>query len=146
MMPVLFDPAKNDTGVLAALHQGAFAKAWDKAAIENLLAAPGAFAFFTSDGFVLARVAAGEAEILTLAVQPSARGQGLGRRLVKAAAAHAATLGALAIFLEVGTDNQAALALYAGQGFAQVGRRKAYYDGTDALILKARLPLAHDFA
>ena len=70
-----------------------------------------------------------------------ARGQGLGRALSAAAAGHAA-LGAENIFLEVGADNPAALALYAGLGFVRVGQRKAYYRGEDALVLKAGLPLS----
>jgi ribosomal-protein-alanine N-acetyltransferase len=48
------------------------------------------------------------------------------------------------MFLEVGTENPAALALYAGLGFAKVGTRKGYYDGRDALVL--RLPLPAKFA
>jgi ribosomal-protein-alanine N-acetyltransferase len=146
MKPVLFDPCKDDTALLAALHKTSFPDPWDAAAIEKLLAGPGSFAFFTKDGFVLARVAGGEAEILTLAVTPEARGQGLGRALLVAAAGHAA--GAENIFLEVGADNPAALALYAGLGFVRVGQRKAYYQGKDALVLKAGLPLSltQDFA
>ena len=78
------------------------------------------------DGFVLARAAAGEAEILTLAVAPAARGKGLGRALLQAAIDQAQGPWARAtIFLEVGADNPHALALYAGLGFAKVGMRKA---------------------
>ena len=146
MSALLFDPEKNDVAHLAALHQSAFAKAWDKRAISDLLAGPGVFAFFAADGFVLARAAGGEAEILTLAIAPAARRQGLGRALVKAAAGKAADLGARAMFLEVGKDNQPALALYSSLGFDKVGSRKAYYDGADAWVLKAVLPLAGDFA
>lgn len=109
-----------------------------------MLAGPGTFAFAHDDGFVLARAAADEAEILTLAVRPAARGKGLGRALLQAAIQKAKALGATTMFLEVGADNPAALALYAGLGFTKVGARKAYYEGRDALVL--RLPLAGDFA
>jgi len=109
-----------------------------------MLAGPGTFAFAHPDGFVLARAAADEAEILTLAVRPSARGKGLGRVLLQAAIKKAHALGAATMFLEVGVDNPHALALYAGLGFAKVGTRKAYFEGRDALVL--RLPLARDFA
>ena len=137
--------------MLAALHAQAFARPWDAGALQGLLAGPGVFAFAASSGFVLARAAAGEAEILTLAVVPSARGRGLGRDLMQAAAAHAATLGAKSLFLEVGTDNPAALALYNGLGFTRAGSRKGYYSdsrsqGGDALVLKAALPLAGKLA
>lgn len=142
MTPALFDAGKDDAGLLAALHQTCFPKFWDKQEMEKLLAGPGVFAFSDTSGFVLARAAGGEAEILTLAVAPEARGRGLGRALLEAAARHAGTLGADNIFLEVGADNPAALTLYAGLGFARVGSRKAYYDGKDALVLKAGLPLS----
>src|SRR4051794_2499243 len=74
----LFDAA-SDAAPLAALHSACFATAWNAAAITALLATPGTFAFHGDDGFVLARTAGDEAEILTLAVAPAARGRGLGR-------------------------------------------------------------------
>ena len=138
-----FDPAA-DTASLAALHAACFARAWDAATLSEMLSSPGMFTFAHDDGFVLARTAADEAEILTLAVAPHARGKGLGRALLQAAINKAGTMGATTMFLEVGADNPHALALYAGLGFAKVGARKAYYDGRDALVL--RLPLATDFA
>jgi len=137
-----FDAA-TDTAPLAALHAACFADAWDATAITRLLAT-GAFAHQSQNGFVLTRVAGGEAEILTLAVVPQARGRGLGRALLHAAIAQSEALGAEAVFLEVGADNPHALALYAGLGFAKVGLRKAYYTSGDALVL--RLPLPAKFA
>lgn len=144
----LFDPARDDLAALAALHQSSFADAWSAQAIAALLATPGTFAIHLQDGFILVRAAAGEAEILTLAVRPAARGRGLGRILLQAAARQAQALGTTHLFLEVGADNPAALALYAGQGFIPVGQRKAYYNGRDALIMRAQLPLpkAGEFA
>jgi ribosomal-protein-alanine N-acetyltransferase len=139
---LLFDTA--DTAPLAALHAKSFAESWDAAAIAALLATPGTFAFQAGEGFVLARVAGEEAEILTLAVLPEARGKGLGRALLEAAIARAQDLGAETLFLEVGADNPHALALYARLGFAKVGMRKAYYSsvsgGRDALVLRLSLP------
>lgn len=105
------------------------------------LGSPGAFGrIHSDDGMVLARVAADEADILTLAVVPGARRQGLGGHLLRAAMDEAARRGATTMFLEVGVDNDAAQALYAACGFAQVGRRRGYYpDGGDALVLRAAL-------
>jgi len=144
---VLFD-ATSDTAPLAALHTACFATAWDSAAITALLATPGTFAFHHQSGFVMARAAGDEAEILTLAVAPAARGKGLGRALLQAAINRAQAMGAQTMFLEVGADNPHALALYAGLGFAKVGTRKAYYSalsgGSDALVL--RLSLSAKFA
>lgn len=141
MMARLFDPASKGTARLAALHAACFADRWTARAIADLLAAPNCFAFSNEDGFVMARIAAGEAEILTLAVNPPARRQGLGRVLVASAAAHAHALGASEMFLEVGKDNAAARALYDRLGFRAVATRKGYYQGHDALVLKAALPL-----
>ncbi|HEX2761693.1 MAG TPA: tRNA (adenosine(37)-N6)-threonylcarbamoyltransferase complex dimerization subunit type 1 TsaB [Rhizomicrobium sp.] len=143
---------EGDPSVLAGLHAQAFPSPLDGAALQSLLAGPGVFAFAAASGFVLARAAAGEAEILTLAVLPAARGRGLGRDLMQAAATHAARLGAETLFLEVGTDNPAALALYNSLGFTRAGTRKGYYPDSqsqvrgDALVLKAALPLAGKLA
>jgi ribosomal-protein-alanine N-acetyltransferase len=140
---LLFDT--GDVIPLAALHAASFATSWDAAAITALLAGPGAFAFHNGFGFVLARVAGDEAEILTLAVTPEKRGKGLGRALLQAAIARAQELGAQSVLLEVGADNPSALALYAGLGFTKVGTRKGYYasasGGLDALVLRLPLPL-----
>jgi ribosomal-protein-alanine N-acetyltransferase len=136
--------SRAGTHTLAALHATCFPDPWNAAAISALLVQPGTFAYAHDDGFVLARAAGDEAEILTLAVAPAARGQGLGRDLLQAALIRAEELGAQTMFLEVGVDNPQALALYARLGFAKAGLRKGYYQGRDALVL--RLPLPAKFA
>ncbi len=89
---------------------------------------------------ILARYAADEAEVLTVAVVPERRQQGLGGRLVAAAAEEARKQGATRLFLEVSTRNPAARGLYQRLGFVQVGRRRGYYaDGSDALTLSRAL-------
>ena len=89
------------------------------------LSLPGAFGFMAGpDGFVLARVAADEAEILTLAVVPQRRRHGIGTLLINAASHRAAMLGAVAMLLEVAVSNEAAVALYERLGFAQGGLRR----------------------
>ena len=130
-----------EAAALAALHRAAFpAEAWDAPAIAALLALPGGFALRGEGGFLLARLAADEAEILTLAVIPAARRAGLGRALVEGACAFAGAQGARAMFLEVGEDNAAALALYAAAGFERVGGRRGYYGpGRDAAVLRRAL-------
>ena len=130
----------SDPARLAALHAEAFAAPWSEAEFADLLQQAGVFAVEEADGFILIRGVVDEAEILTLAVRPSARRIGLGGRLVGQGAVRAAQAGAVRLFLEVAEDNVAARALYERAGFAQIGRRKAYYaapDGgrTDALVL-----------
>ena len=132
-----------DAPDLAALHEAAFqaAERWDAAAIAALLAMPGAFGLhIPGAGFVLARVAADEAEILTLAVIPAARRQGHAGALLAGAMAAALLRGAGTIFLEVSDRNAAARGLYAQSRFAAAGRRRRYYaDGSDALVLRRTL-------
>ena len=113
---------------LAAIHASAFDAPWDRQAFDTLLASAGAFGFHQEDhGFILCRVAADEAEILTLAVRPERRGAGLATGLLASALAWAQGLACEAMFLEVAEDNAPALALYRSAGFFEVGRRSAYY-------------------
>jgi ribosomal-protein-alanine N-acetyltransferase len=130
---------------LAGLHALAFSAPWDAAAFEALLGQAGVLAIEVPEGFILIRSVADEAEILTLAVDPAARRQGLGTRLVREGALASAARGATRLFLEVADDNHAALALYARAGFTEAGRRRGYYarpEGgrQDALILALNLP------
>ncbi|MEI2736042.1 MAG: GNAT family N-acetyltransferase [Rhodoblastus sp.] len=92
-------------------------------------------------GFVLSRRAVDEAEILTIAVDPHARGSGIGTALLGGHLSRLSRLGVSTLFLEVDEANAPALALYRRFGFQQVGRRAAYYAKADgaranALILK----------
>ena len=128
---------------MAVLHAAAFAagERWDAAAFAAQLGLPGVFGLLDErGGLALARVAADEAEILTLAVHPSAQRRGIGRDLLDRALAEAAGRGAAAMFLEVAESNAAARALYAAAGFAPVGRRQGYYvSGADALVFRRLL-------
>jgi len=133
-----------DAPALAVLHARCFtgAEAWGADAMVLMLRMPGAFGFWQpAAGLILARAIAGEAEILTLAVVPEARRQGVAGALLTAALARATAAGAAAMLLEVAAGNGAARGLYTGFGFAEVGRRRRYYsDGRDALVLSLDLP------
>jgi ribosomal-protein-alanine N-acetyltransferase len=143
-----------DLDALAALHADAFAESrdqpWNRESIGTLLAMPGAFGLIglidgAPAGLVIARVAAGEAEILTLGVVPDARRRGLARLMLDEAASHAAAEGAERLFLEVAEDNLPAQALYMHAGFAKVGRRPDYYGragGSRVAALVLARPLA----
>ena len=128
---------------LAAIHASAFPprEAWGEDAITIQLALPGAFGLIDDrGGMLLGRMAADEAEVLTLAVAPEARRQGIATLLLRAAKAHVGARGGTGVFLEVATGNAAALALYARAGFVEVGHRRRYYaDLADALVLRAKL-------
>ena len=128
------------------IHAACFTlpRPWTAPEIKALLDSPHVFALIESGGFLLGRAVAGEAELLTLAVLPAARRQGLGARLVQAFLAEARARQSKQAFLEVAAGNTGAIALYERAGFAQVGRRKAYYTGADgqsddALVLSRAL-------
>ncbi len=128
---------------LAAIHERAFdtGDVWNAAIMAGQLGMPGVFALIAgTSGMIMIRRAGDEAEILTLAVVPERRQQGVGRALLTAATEAARRHGAEKLFLEVSTRNPAARGLYQAAGFVQVGRRRAYYaDGSDALVLSLSL-------
>ena len=137
-LPCPPDPEVAPVGVceialVAELHAESFPQeAWSAASLAQILALPGSFGLLALGGgqplgFVLARVAADECEILTLTVRPGARRRGVARGLLGAALAHAVGLGSAQVHLEVAEDNAAARALYAGAGFKASGRREDYY-------------------
>jgi len=89
---------------------------------------------------ILARVTEDEAEVLTLAVAPQIRRQGVATALLTGAMTAAREQAARTMVLEVAIGNATARSLYDRAGFVVAGRRPRYYaDGGDALILRARL-------
>lgn len=111
---------------------------------SSLLATPSCFLCETDGGFAMGRAVAGEAELLTLAVDPDRRREGLGRDLLRRFEETAADHGAETAFLEVAAGNVAARALYAKAGWQETGRRKSYYrlkDGQFEDAIAMRKPL-----
>ena len=91
-------------------------------------------------GFVIGRIAADEAEILSIGVAPEWQRRGIGRHMAEGLVRAARRAEVKRLFLEVAADNDAAITLYEGLGFKIVGARKAYYqrtgsDNVDAVIL-----------
>jgi ribosomal-protein-alanine N-acetyltransferase len=136
----------------AAIHAGAFAHSWSVGEFGTLLASATTIGSAALDpatsrmrGFAVSRLAADEAEILTIAVDGAWRGRGVGRDLLREHLSRAALSGARTMFLEVDQDNAAAIALYNRFGFRAVGRREGYYrrpDGKAATALVLRKDLA----
>lgn len=135
--------APSDSPLLAALHAAALppGEAWGEDAFARLVALPGAVGVLAAEGavpvgFVLARRAADEAEILAFAVLPERRRRGIGRALLDACLEVLAGQGVGRVFLEVAADNAGARALYGAAGFVSAGLRRDYYGaGRDALLL-----------
>lgn len=126
LSPDLIPNLTSDAAAMAAIHATAFDRPWSEIEFEELLAA-GAFAIAEPGGFIMVRVAADEAEILTLAVEPERRRRGIGLALIRAACHEAERHGAEAIFLEVALDNEAALKVYDRARFEKVAVRPHYY-------------------
>lgn len=126
---------------LADLHARCFVspRPWRVAEFEGFLADPLCHLDFTLGGFVLGRTIAGEAEVLTIAVDPKLQGKGIGRDLLVRFEHAARQRNATEAFLEVAANNDTAKGLYLSAGFVQVGIRPGYYTGTDALILRKML-------
>ena len=130
--PVLSEASARDAAALAELHAAAFRRGWSEDEFERLLLDRNVIAHRATvgralAGFILSRLAGGEAEILSVAVTPARRGRGLARKLLDLHLRRLAGLAVTAVFLEVDEDNAAARALYGRARFRDVGRRPAYY-------------------
>ena len=88
-------------------------------------------------GFIISRLAADEAEILSVAIDRAWRGRGLSRQLLQTHLGHLAGLGIRTIFLEVEESNAPAVRLYQRAGFEVVGRREQYYREPSGQLLSA---------
>jgi len=126
----------------AAVHKLRFSPHWSDGELHRLLVQETVFGFVARQtnaakpavgGFVLARAAAGEAEILTIGVDPRYARSGLGWRLMRAALREARDKAADSMFLEVDETNAPAVCLYRKLGFAKVGERRAYYQNADGV-------------
>jgi ribosomal-protein-alanine N-acetyltransferase len=94
-------------------------------------------------GYAILSVAAGEAHILNLCVEPAYRSHGYGERLLDEILFRARTSSVREIFLEVRPSNSSALALYKKKGCHKVSNRPAYYQARegreDAAVLTRKL-------
>ena len=95
------------------------------------------------EAYGIMQVAAGEAHVLNLCVDPHAQSQGVGRVMLRCLLQVAREHGAESAYLEVRPSNEHALALYRSEGFRTVGTRRAYYPSDygreDAFILSRSL-------
>ena len=147
--PALAEAKTRDAAAFAKLHAASFRRGWSDGEFERLLierntVAHRATAGRTLAGFILSRMASGEAEILSVAVAAAWRGRGQSRRLLDLHLRRLAGLGVRAVFLEVDEDNEPARRLYRRAGFREVGRREGYYPqgqgrATAALVLRRDL-------
>jgi ribosomal-protein-alanine N-acetyltransferase len=143
--PTMSEARQRDAAAIAALHAASFQRGWGEDEFHRLLidravVAHRAVIGRTMVGFILSRMAAGEVEILSVAIAPAWRGRGFARPLLDLHLRRLAGLGVRAVFLEVDEHNEPACRLYRNAGFSEVGVRKGYYqEGAAALVLRRDL-------
>ncbi|KLK93900.1 GCN5 family acetyltransferase [Microvirga vignae] len=133
------DPLGSDAASrMAAIHGASFARPWSTLEFERLLAERGVVGdglFLRSApkpiGFVLSRLVLDEAEILTVAIAPEARGKGLSIPLLERHLDELSRRGVRMVHLEVEEGNDPAIALYRRFDFKETGRREGYYQKAD---------------
>lgn len=139
----------NDVAEVLAIEQAVFAYPWSRTNFLDSLAS-GYEAWVVRDanrtllGYVLLMMILDEAHLLNIALRSESQGQGLGRALMDKALAIARGNEALTMFLEVRPSNLRAMATYERYGFAQIGRRKSYYQAAnntreDAVVMSMAL-------
>jgi ribosomal-protein-alanine N-acetyltransferase len=130
---VAVEPATSrDAWRLAQLHGASFHRGWGEGEFEQMLSERNTLVHRLRQGrniigFAVSRMAADEAEILSIAVDPQHRGRGLSRNLLLTHLGHLAGHGVRTVFLEVEENNQPARQLYNRAGFTVKGRRERYY-------------------
>ena len=159
--PVISEARPGDAAALAALHAACFNRGWSEDEFERLLLDRAVLVHRATIGrrivgFIVSRIIAGEAEILSVAVAAARRGRGLAKQMLNLHLRRLVGLGTRTVFLEVDEHNAPANRLYQRFGFRTVGRREGYYldqlgrgrgdafpgqsSGAAALVLRCDLP------
>jgi [ribosomal protein S18]-alanine N-acetyltransferase len=134
----------RDAARLAHLHGQSFHRGWGESEFEAMLTERNTLVHRLRIGrrivgFAASRLAADEAEILSIAVAASHRGRGLSRNLLLTHLGHLAGRGVRHVFLEVEEHNRPARQLYERAGFTIAGRRERYYQQAGGEQLNALL-------
>jgi ribosomal-protein-alanine N-acetyltransferase len=137
-----------DLDEVCALEQSVYPHPWSRGNFADSLSV-GYHAWVLRDqgelaGYFLLMGALDESHLLNVSVAAQRQGQGLGRYLLDKVAACARGLAAESILLEVRPSNLRALKVYQRYGFAEIGRRKAYYPAhnglrEDAIVMRFTL-------
>jgi ribosomal-protein-alanine N-acetyltransferase len=147
--PAIADASSRDVAAIARLHADSFRRGWSEDEIERMLADRSVIAHRALIGknfaaFIVSRLAADEAEILTVAVASAYRGRSIARSLLRHHLGRLMAFGVRTVFLEVEEGNDSALRLYRRAGFVEAGRRQGYYPKAtgkpaNALVLRRDL-------
>lgn len=121
----------DDFDAVCALEQAAYTHPWSRAIVGGCTEVGYRIWIGELEGQHVCQgflsVAAGEAHILNLAVEPGFQNRGIGELLLHHVIEDARQQGAAQLFLEVRASNLAAQRLYDRAGFNALGRRRNYY-------------------
>jgi ribosomal-protein-alanine N-acetyltransferase len=142
--PAIEAATLRDAPRLAELHAASFHRGWGESEFESMMRERNTLVHRLRlgrniIGFAVSRMAADEAEILSIAIETAHRGRGLSRELLLTHLGHLAGRGIRTIFLEVEEHNEPARRLYEWAGFGVVGRRERYYRQASGEQLNALL-------
>lgn len=133
----------DDLAAILAIEQQVYNYPWSEGIFKDCFTA-GYRCWVCEDlenilGYCILSLAAGEAHIMNICVDPQEQKQGVGRKMLEHMLDYARLSNSQSIFLEVRPSNAAAIALYDSMGFNEIGTRKGYYPGEngreDALML-----------
>lgn len=124
---------------LENLHKECFPnKPWSASDFADLKKS-GCDIISSQNGFIVWRVVADEAEIITIGVRPEFRKSGIASAMLILVENDVKKRGGKKIFLEVAENNIPARKLYESNGYKQIGIRPHYYDNIDALLLEKEI-------
>jgi [ribosomal protein S18]-alanine N-acetyltransferase len=138
---------ERDVETVCAADRAAYEHPWTEGIFRDCLRVGYSCWVGEIEGAIVAHaamaVAVGECHILNLCIHPDWQGRGLGRRLLRHLMTFARTRRADSAFLEVRASNSRARALYASEGFCEIGQRPGYYPAAkgreDAVVLARAL-------
>ncbi|MBX4335478.1 ribosomal protein S18-alanine N-acetyltransferase [Bartonella raoultii] len=130
----------GDSTSLYKIHQHCFIPAWEKQTFDHFLQDRSIFGYKATLidqphkilGFCLCRLILDEAEIITIAVHPHFRRQGIGTLLIDNMLRYLHHERAIKLFLEVEETNFSALNLYKRFEFQKISKRLAYYQSPNS--------------
>ncbi|MBU5637310.1 ribosomal protein S18-alanine N-acetyltransferase [Geomonas sp. Red69] len=131
----------EDLDSVLEIESASFPRPWTRRHFLDEMESPGSHPVVAVTGagkvagYLCLKQVLDEAEILDVAVDPGARGGGIGRALVDWAVAFCRQRKLALLCLEVRVGNHEAISLYRRLGFAEVGRRRNYYENGDDAIL-----------
>ena len=136
----------GDLSAICAIEAASFSDPWSENDFRAAFAEGICEYIVTEDGgkvvgYALFRVLFEDAEIMSLAVDPSTRRAGAGAAMMARLLSRVTERGGQTVFLEVRASNEAAIALYEKLGFARVRTVRRYYRRPieDAIVMALSL-------